>query len=292
MSADQCPARSHLPHALQCMARTVPTASCEATYSAISGLEAGNRATPAGRAFPLQRRRRPTQSSLQASGPKCFRNVSSSPSTSSSSGVIAGRESDIICLDSEFNYPLFVMKLSSRWRHLPVTEIVAVNHLSRRSFQFFENESRIALERDGRRILALPTVGTPRRRLTFIEQGRAEVARQAHNLKVDGSNPSPASNFHESRAKARVEAVAMKDPQGLAIGELSRNPEVAKPSSDGASIMCPCKGARATVVERVSRLAIGRTMACSAQLRCAPGNVDVRRDSRERPALSQFGACA
>lgn len=56
------------------------------------------------------------------------------------------------------------------------------------------DDSSIAPERTGRRILALPTVGTPRRRLPF-QQGGAAVARQAHNLEVDGSNPSPASKF-------------------------------------------------------------------------------------------------
>lgn len=31
----------------------------------------------------------------------------------------------------------------------------------------------------------------------MLTRGRAEAARQAHNLKVDGSNPSPATKLHQ-----------------------------------------------------------------------------------------------
>jgi hypothetical protein len=55
----------------------------------------------------------------------------------------------------------------------------------------------VALERSsGRRIKALPTVGTPDRRPTSFQQGGAAVARQPHKLKVAGSNLASASSFH------------------------------------------------------------------------------------------------
>ena len=75
---------------------------------------------------------------------------------------------------------------------------------------------------------ALKRLAAPRDGSRSIQQGRAEVARLAHNQKVGGSNPSPATSFKAPRS-------ASPDGAATASGTPFRAEAPADPSTLGLS---------------------------------------------------------